>query len=328
MKTILPWHQSLWQQALASWQQDHLAHALLLCGSQGMGKAQFARNFAETILCEAGQACGKCKACHLLNAGTHPDFLEIEIAGKSNIITVDQIRSFIQYCTLTSNYGGYQIAILNPAEAMNANASNSLLKLLEEPPAKTLIMLISHQPMALSATIRSRCQRLDFSRPDKKLTVAWLQNQLSSEQDAELLLNLSAQAPLAALALAQDIKKRGELFQTLNQLVTNKEDPIKIAQQWNKGNPKQILEWMNSWIMDMIRYSLSTNSNFIINKDIINPLQNIAKQFDLQALFKILDLQTEAYGLITAQTNIKPQGLLESIAIAWHKKTQMSEEIC
>jgi len=67
----------------------------------------------------------------------------------------------------------------------------------------------------------------------------------------------------------------------------------------------------------MIRYSLSANSNFIINKDFINPLQNISKLFDLQALFKLLDLQTEAYRLVTAQTNIKAQGLLESIAIAW-----------
>jgi DNA polymerase-3 subunit delta' len=319
MKSILPWHQSLWQQVLHSWQQDHLAHALLLSGSQGMGKAQFARNLAETILCENGQACGKCKACHLLKAETHPDLLQVEVAEKSNIITIDQIREFIQYCTLTSNYGGYQIAILNPAEAMNNNAANSLLKLLEEPPAKTLIMLISHQPMALNATIRSRCQRLDFSRPDRKLTLAWLQNQLSSKQDAELLLNLSAQAPLAALTLAQDIKKRRELFDSLNQLITNKKDPIQIAQQWNKQNSKQILEWMNSWIMDMIRYSLTSNSNFIINKDSITPLQNLAKKFDLQALFKLLDLQTEAYRLITAQTNIKPQGLLESIAIAWHQ---------
>ena len=319
MKPLLAWHQSLWQQVLASWQQDHLAHALLLCGPQGMGKAQFARNLAETILCETGQACGKCKACNLFKAETHPDLLQVEIGEKSKIITVDQIRNFIQYCTLTSSYGGYQIAILNPAEAMNNNAANSLLKLLEEPPAKTLIMLISHQPMALNATIRSRCQRLDFSRPDKKLTLAWLQNQLSSTQDAQLLLNLSAQAPLAALSLAQDIKKRGELFQSLNQLVTKKEDPIEIAQQWNKHNPKQILEWMNSWIMDMIRYSLTANSNSINNKDSIKALQNFAKQFDLQALFKLLDLQTEAYRLITAQTNIKAQGLLETIAIAWHK---------
>ncbi len=346
MNTILPWHETLWQQIMRRWQQDRLPHALLLCGPQGMGKGLFAQRLAKTLLCEnaktsnnlssfennipsvdnglkeiSGEVC-HCKSCNLFRAETHSDFSEIEPAGTQHI-SIDQIRGLIQFCTLTANYGGYQIIILKPAEAMNRNAANSLLKLLEEPPSDTLIMLVSHQPMRLSATIRSRCQRLDFSRPNRAITEAWLHEQLTNSRayDIKLLLNLSNQAPLKALALAkaEGMTKRQELFDSLAELPSGKNDPIRIAEGWNKEDVLQILQWMHSWTMDIIRYAATAQTQYLINHDYQNKLQRFAEQFDLHRLFKLLDLQNEAYQLVTGNTNVKAQGLLESIAIAWVK---------
>lgn len=325
MNTILPWHDSLWQQMLRCWQQNRFPHALLLCGAPGMGKAIFAQRLAEMLLCNhpqtEGQACGHCKPCHLLRAKTHPDLLLVQPAEVGKQIAIDQIRSLIQFSTLTSNYGHYQIIIVNPAEAMNRNAANSLLKLLEEPPSSTLIMLISHQPMALLATIRSRCQRLDFSRPDHQVTQAWLRNQLPPRTNIPLLLNLSAQAPLATLALAEqeNLTKRKALFEKLAELPSGQNDPVQLAEDWSKLEAVQILQWMLSWTMDIIRYATTHQARYIINQDWQEVLQRFGKQLDIHQLFELLDLQSEAYRLVTGGANVKHQGLLESIAIAWVK---------
>ncbi|MCK5662939.1 MAG: DNA polymerase III subunit delta' [Thiotrichaceae bacterium] len=326
MDTRLPWHDSLWQQVLQRWQQDHLPHALLLYGPQGMGKALFAQRLAETLLCEQPQAegkiCGQCKSCHLLQAKTHPDLLQVQPVEAGKQIPIDKIRSLIQFSTLTSQYGLYQIMIINPAEAMNRNAANSLLKLLEEPPPKTLIMLVSHQHNVLLATIRSRCQRLDFSRPDSKLIQAWLHSKLKKENDfIQLLLNLSAQAPLAAqnLVETEGFTRRQALFESLATLSTGQHDPIDVAENWNKQDAAQVLQWMLSWTMDIIRYAATTQTQYIVNYDHLKILQNLARQLNLHKLFDLLDLQREAYRLVTGNANIKPQGLLESIAIAWVK---------
>ena len=326
MAPILPWHDQIWQQVLQRWQQDRLPHALLLCGPQGMGKAFFAQRLAEALLCEQplanGQACGNCKPCHLRNAATHPDLLQIQPADVGKQIPVDTIRDLIQFCNLTANYSHYQVVIIKPAEAMNRNAANSLLKLLEEPPANTLLMLVSHQPMALVATIRSRCQRLDFSRPDHTVVQTWLQSKISPDLNAQLLLDLTAQAPLAAVALVEtdSLTKRHELFASLTKLPTGQSDPIAIAGTWSKlDSTPVILQWMLSWTMDSIRYVSTGQTQHVINRDHLDLLLRFTSQLNLPKLFELLDLQREAYSLITGSTNVNPQGLLESIAIAWVK---------
>jgi DNA polymerase-3 subunit delta' len=291
-----------------------------------MGKALFAHQLAEFLLCEKPrvrndlpQVCGYCKPCLLLKANTHPDLMPVEPAEAGKQIAIDQVRHLIEFCTLTANYGRHQIIILNPAEAMNQNAANSLLKLLEEPPKSTLLMLISHRPSALLATLRSRCQRFDFSRPDKTIAQTWLQDKIPTPQSAPLLLNLTAYAPLAALNLidSEELTKRRELFDTLAQLPSGKLDPVKVAELWNKQPVAQILHWMLSWTMDLIRYTQSQHSQVLINQDYREPLQRLARQVNSRYLFKLLDLQQDAYRLVMSTSNVKTQGLLEVIAITW-----------
>ena len=323
MHTAYPWQVSQWQQVVRSWQQQRLAHALLLAGAEGMGKAQFAEALAELVLCEQptadNRACGQCKSCLLLKAGTHPDLTYVEPAEKGKQIAISQIRELIEFCGLTTTYGRYQVVIINPAEAMNRNSANSLLKLLEEPPDNTLLLLLSHQPMGLLATIRSRCQRIDFSHIDHAQALTWLQQQIASEYDIALLLKLNHDAPLAVKALVDndDMQTRKALFESLTQLPTGKHDPVTVAEQWVKQEPRQIVVWMSLWTMDLIRYAMTQQSQHIMNQDSAAAIQHIAQQFKPQQLFKLLDLQTETYRLLNSTANIKPQGLLESLAIAW-----------
>ncbi len=315
------WLSTQWQYIIRRWQQQRLPHALLLGGHVGMGKTVFAKALAELLLCESPttQACGQCKPCLLLKAGTHPDLTLIEPAEKGKQIAIGQIRELIAFCGLTATYNQYQVVIINPAEAMNRNAANSLLKLLEEPSDNTLLILISHQPMRLLATIRSRCQRLDFNHIDKLQATSWLKQQVSSEYNLDLLLNLTHYAPLAVKSLVEnaDIQKRGALFESLVQLPTGRYDPVAVSEQWLQQEPRQIVEWMSLWTMDLIRYAMTQQTKYIINQDNVSAIQHIAPQFRLQQLFKLLDLQAETYRILNSTANVKPQGLLESLAIAW-----------
>ena len=328
MEKILPWHDTLWSRILQMAAQDRIPHALLLCGPQGMGKTLFGQRLIDYLLCQSpstqGQACGQCKSCTLLKTGNHPDLKTVIPTNTSQTITVDQIRELIQFCTLTANYNRYQIVTIAPAEAMNRNAANSLLKLLEEPPSDTLILLLSHRPMALMATIRSRCQRLDFSRPELAILKHWLNTKLPNITTTDLLLNLSNQAPLAALSLVETegMKKRQALFSDLNQLLNGKVDPIKIVENWQALDPPHLLSWLISWTMDLIRFASTQRTVYILNQDQLELLQHWGKQFSLSHLYQLLDLQQETLRLIMSSSTVRLQGLLETIAITWitHRK--------
>src|SRR5690606_31515541 len=158
-------------------QQHHLPHALMLRGPAGTGKAHFALALAQMLLCEkplAQVACGRCKTCHLIKAGSHPDLLLVEPEEAGKAIKVDQVRHLVEFASRKAQFSGYRVVVICPAEAMNPNASNALLKSLEEPGEKTLLALVSHQVSGVLPTIRSRCQVVEFPVPPRAPALTWL----------------------------------------------------------------------------------------------------------------------------------------------------------
>lgn len=161
---IYPWQQSQWQQLLKQHQQRRLPQALLFSGQYGLGKKDFALVLAKLVLCEAGgeSACDICHSCQLFRAGNHPDFFTIYPEENGKTIKVDQIRDLTASLNQTAQLNGYQVAVICPAESMNAAAANALLKTLEEPPGPVILILISHRLGGLPITIVSRCQKIAF----------------------------------------------------------------------------------------------------------------------------------------------------------------------
>ena len=152
MKNILyPWQKNQWQRLLSQHRQERLPHALLLTGAAGLGKETFARQFAQFLLCKAAgeSVCGQCAGCSLILANNHPDLLMIAPEESGKNIKVDQIRDMSATLNQTAQRAGYQVAIISPAEALNRAAANALLKTLEEPSGRVLLLLVSHQPGAL-----------------------------------------------------------------------------------------------------------------------------------------------------------------------------------
>jgi DNA polymerase-3 subunit delta' len=220
----LPWQQELWQSLSERSTQDRLPHALLLHGAAGVGKGHLARLLALSLLCQKPQndlPCGHCHACDMFAASSHPDFFLASTAygladadeadadskprktkkavAPSKQIKIDCIRDIIQFSTHSAHQGGRRVVIIEPAELLNHNAANALLKTLEEPGDGLFIILVSHQPSRLMPTLRSRCQALFCATPDHTQATAWLRHQISPER-AETALGFCAGAPLRALA--------------------------------------------------------------------------------------------------------------------------------
>lgn len=315
-----PWTQAQWQQLQQRRQAQRLPHAILLAGPQGLGKGEFARDLAQSLLCEqpgdAGLACGQCRACAKFMAASHPDFWVVEPEEPGKAIKVDQIRDLIRQFALASHQGGYRIAIVRPAELMNLAAANSLLKTLEEPPANTLILLLSASPSLLPATILSRCQRLDFVPPAHEQALAWLTAQPEiSADEAEALLALAADAPVGAVTLAQEavLAERQGLFRSFVAIAEG-QSALSQLDLWLKPAMPTPINWLCSWINDLIRLK-SNPSASLRNRDLRAGLQNLRQQVDLQGLFTFLD---ELYTILRMQRSpLNAQMLMEGVLLQW-----------
>ena len=145
MLDIYPWQYEQMQSLWSMCKQKRLPHALLFSGPEGIGLKQFTLSFAMKILCQSKDnqskvACGKCKSCELFEARSHPELKVILPKEKGKLIRVDQVRELIDYVSFKSFSGSIKIGIINPADAMNRNTANALLKTLEEPPAQSMLI--------------------------------------------------------------------------------------------------------------------------------------------------------------------------------------------
>lgn len=316
----LPWQAANWRRLMDANASGRMPHALLLTGTLGLGKSHFAHRLAASLLChsplEDGKPCGDCQGCRLLHAGTHPDFTLIQPEEPGKAIKIDTIREFTQKEGLTSRSGGYKIIIIEPADALNTAAANSLLKTLEEPVERTLMILVSANPGRLPATIRSRCQRYQFAPPDEATALAWLGEQLQPGVELRLLLSLAAGAPLLAVDYARQgiLEEREKLIDELLGILNGRE-PVGIALRWSKLDQQSLINWFSGWVVDLVRLKIAPESANIINVDQRERLQALARKVNSRRLYALLDRLFDANRTLGAQLNTQMQ--LESLLLDW-----------
>ena len=325
---IYPWTHSQWLSLVKSHQNDRLPHALILSGLEGLGKRRFATEFARYLLCEHPQneqGCGRCRACIQFEAKTHPDFqvVEPEEAGKQ--IKIDQIRALSQGFGLARHSQSHRVVIIAPADAMNLAAANGLLKSLEEPPEKTLVLLITAHVSRLPATIKSRCQQLYFAPPGQDMAVNWLVNQqLGNDNESGIevgpLLAMANGAPLKALQYAdsEQIAQRNELFSLFYQTGMNKISPLSLDGVQLKQGILLPIQWLYSWVSDLIKMQIQPIIS-IVNSDKSEQLQKLSKRVELSELFQYLDRLVEALQLQRAPLN--PQMIMDDLLLQWQQVT-------
>ncbi len=198
-----PWLAESFDKLSLLYQQQRLAHALLLSGPEGMGKFELAQLLSALLLCknpQAGQHCGQCKSCLLLAAGNHPDLLLLQPEGTS--LGVDEIRRLTDFTQGRAQQHGHKVIIVRHAERMTEAAANALLKTLEEPPAGCFLLLCTAQAQRLKPTILSRCQRWALAPLVPQALADYLAAQHSGPI-ADFIISFSGGAPLKAMALLQ-----------------------------------------------------------------------------------------------------------------------------
>ena len=320
---IYPWQTQQWQQLWQVKMENRLPHALLFTGVEGVGKAVFAEHFVRSLLCPKaatqGDACHQCHACRLVTGNTHPNVLRIIPEKEGQSIKIDQIREVTEFVSQSSLQGDYRIVIVNPANAMNANAANALLKTLEEPASGAILILISHQAARLPATILSRCQKINFTAPASALAQQWLSEQLPAVgAKAALLLRLAQGGPLTALRLAQDeaLALREELYQSLLLLSAKKMGPLKLAASLQSSEPLTIIDFLLSWITDLLRLQLTGASEDIVNLDYqaaLAELKPVSMQKNVNFMRHLQLLRKQ----LCEGINFNKQLMLESLFIRW-----------
>ena len=318
--TLLPWLQKNWDQLCNYSVQNRVPQALLITGNKGLGKQHLANQYAYSLLCakkqDNGIACGHCHSCLLLNAETHPDFMQIRPDEAKTSITIDQIRSLVTKLTLKPQFERYRVVIVNPADLMNNAAANAFLKCLEEPTGRTVIILITDKPAQLPATIVSRCQKLAVARPGKEIVCAWLKQQ-AVQDDQELLFGLAQGSPLLALDYANNgtLTLRNNCFKAWLDVAKQRRHPAIIAEDWHKLPESPLIFWITSWIIDIIKCCYQIKADWLYNPDIKEPLQELSQQLELKELYKLYDLI-----LISRQrlnTQINKHIMYEEILIKW-----------
>lgn len=305
--SIRSWQQALWDRL---WREGGLNHhALLMQGRAGMGKRDFAYALAQSLLCEnadpqSHQACGTCDACHWFSQGNHPDFRLVEPASMqeesadsdgdeaktadkpdkkaSSQISIAQIRELESFVSVSTHRDGYRVILLHPAEAMNANAANAILKMLEEPPADTRFLLVTSEPKRLLPTVVSRCRRLEMPAPEKSVAARWLAQQGVDHPDS--LLAQSGDAPLVALKLA-DAEYQSSRREWLQGLAQGKSTPfMMLAESQQKQPLAQPVNWMQTWCYDLVAIKSGAAARY--NPDYIEALNKLSPDLPMHKLLE------------------------------------------
>jgi DNA polymerase III subunit delta' len=202
MRTI--GHEATWNQLDRAFRGDRLAHALLFTGPPGIGKALLARDFAARVLCQGDSPpCGECDRCRQVEAQTHPDLRLVTVPAGKREIGVEVARDVKRFMQMHGIGGVAKIVIVVEADRLSIAAQNALLKTLEEPPGRAILMLVTDSPGALLSTVRSRCQRIAFRPLDDDHVRSVLRHHKLEDREIEELLPLAQGSPGRALELRE-----------------------------------------------------------------------------------------------------------------------------
>jgi len=327
-----PWQKAIAASALAH--RQRWPHALLITGRRGLGKRLLALHFARALLCEApldsGDACGACLSCGYVGQGTHPDLQILEPVTYDDegnptpvdAINVDRVRELIAFSQLSPHRQRAKVGLIAPADAMNAAAANALLKTLEEPPAGTFLLLVSHQPARLPPTIVSRCRRLPAPEPDRSAAVAWLAQHGVGKTDPGLMLAQAGGAPMYALALA-DADVQRERDHLLGQLAQPERlSPLAFGARLDSA-PKDerktqlanAVYWLLAWTADLASVAAGGVPSF--NPDHRDALTRLAGRVALVPLFRYYRTLLRQRALLLHP--LQPRWVAEALLIEYRK---------
>ncbi len=304
---MAPWLMVARQYVARAMREDKLSHAFLIQGQAGLGQRVLAESIAQLVLCEnlttaQSHACGHCASCMLYLSGGHPDVHRVGLVDEKKQISVNDVRELSAELQLKSYRGGAKLGIIDPADAMNLNGMNALLKTLEEPSRNTLLILTCARVDRFPATIASRCQRIKLRVPTRKVALSWL-----SAQDSNVawdgLLDLASGAPFAARELAAGgALELDAQMATVPELLTRPNaDLVELAERCQGSFPAERFRWLELWVSDRIRKLFVTPS---AGSGSAPAVLSTARRRHLQGLYSVLDTLRASQGALRGSANV------------------------
>jgi DNA polymerase-3 subunit delta' len=321
----LPWHESARTRIETALTGGRLPHGLLLHGPDGVGKEHFATVLAAGLLCKGRRPgitpCGECPECALSRAGSHPDLHWLRRPEDRKSIGVDAVREACDQLAMTSMRGGHRVAIVTPAHLMTHSAMNALLKTLEEPAPRTLLVLVTSRPSGLLATLRSRCQRVEIPRPPAEQSSRWLADRLG-DAAAPRLLELAGGAPLKALGLAPHFAGlEAQMSEILEALLAGRAEVTRLASGMLGEGLTTRLDWLEAWLGQAIRAQALPDATGLTVPG--GPLlQRAAAAVNITAAFRMLDRVRESRRLLegSAAAQLVVEALLVELKAAIQRR--------
>lgn len=313
---------------------ETIPHAFLFFGPEGVGKKAAATAFAMACNCMARgertrdtkirfdpysipdqiaekRPCGDCKSCRKIESGSHPDIILIQPSG--SFIRIDQIRHLCSTLAMKPYEARLRVVIISDAQTMNASSGNALLKVLEEPPDKTIIILTATRVSDLLPTIVSRCRHIRFNPiPRRRIETVLIENGGTDGDDAEKIAIMANGSVSKALSIANPknkinwINRRTWLIYEVQSLPT-RPIPSRLAfaaiLSKNKDALADSLKVIEFWFRDLVVYKY--NSERIINTDLRKKIQQASQQMSVVSLLTKIKNIHSARKNIQANTNLR-----------------------
>lgn len=281
-----------------------VSSAYLFSGIRYLGKELVARYFIKALACDSNQAsiCGVCFSCKLVDNNTHPDFFEVKREPEKQEITIDQIKKLRSRLNSTSLKQGYKSVIIHEADLMNLSSANAILKLLEEPYGKTIIILLDNREGKMPPTIVSRCQILNFYPVSNELICTWLINKgLENELAQEISLSVLFK-PLLALDYANNQElwelKKTRLDSMIADIITGRYNiRVDLSRETDWGaRQAQAKEWLEDYkfIWHNILLLKLNMLNYLQRYNNLKQLRQFVSRVDMALIIKKLDIINDA----------------------------------
>ena len=270
-----PWLEKDMASLRAAFEAGRMPHALLIHEAPGAGGEWLANWTARMVLGTDKEA--------------HPDWVKVHPVDDSKQIRIEQIRELGEELSLTSHQGGYKVGVIAPADVLNRFAANALLKTLEEPPARTVLILVVTQPSRLPATILSRCQRVRIAAPGRAESVAWLEA-TKGKGNWNAVLDIVGEAPmLVAEGDAEGmVQIAAEVKRGLEDAVAGRSDPVATAERWSRAELPLRLRCFENWLTERIRMQAGSPA-FLTEVGAVTYLQRPQTVLNIRGLFELLD---------------------------------------
>ena len=229
----------------------------------------------------------------------------------SRQISISQIRELGGFVNITSHQNGYKIILIHPAETMNAAAANALLKNLEEPPLRTLFILVTHQAQYLLPTIRSRCRQIAMPAPDAASAVLWLKQQ--GVKAPERCLASAGYAPLTALEFAnEDYLMQHSAF--ISQIsAPSSFNALALAEEMQKSDLATVVGWLQKWCYDLMSFRMAQKVRYHL--DMLAPIKSLASGLEPHSMAAYLRMLDKMQQL--ARHPLNPRLFLEELLFSY-----------